>query len=367
MGFEAPKDRMICRHRRVRLAPAALIGVLGPMVALTAQQPPYVERVEVARVLIDARVVDERGQPLLALSPPDFSVKIGGRPVKVETAEWVSGTQSRSDATPQGQPSARGIETADEFPARRGRLVVFLVQRSLEPSRMVGLMQSAQLIDRLLRPLTSDDHIAVVSFDSRLRIWTDFTSDLARVRTLLAREVINGRPGSIEPGRDVSLLTHLTPARAERIHGIEQALRHLGESLEPLPGAKSLVLLGYGFGRFDFRSGQVLLMDGFEEASAALQRARVTVFALNVTRADHNSLQAGLESVAKETGGAYASTFRFPERALSWISQALAGHYVLSVERPDLEPGAYRIDVRLAKGRGRVTARSTYVSAETPK
>jgi hypothetical protein len=59
----------------------------------------------------------------------------------------------------------------------------------------------------------------------------------------------------------------------------------------------------------------VLLTDGFDEASAALQRARVTVLALNVTRADHNSLQAGLESVAEETGGAYVSTFRFTEMA----------------------------------------------------
>jgi hypothetical protein len=102
-------------------------------------------------------------------------------------------------------------------------------------------------------------------------------------------------------------------------------------------------------------------MDGFAEASAALQRARVTVSSLNVTQANYNSLQAGLETVAADTGGIYAGTYEFPESAIARVSEMLAGYYVLFVEKPDLRPGAHRIDVRLAGRRGTVMARRSYV------
>jgi hypothetical protein len=245
-----------------------------------------------------------------------------------------------------------------------GRLVVILVQRSLEPHRIVGLMELGRLVDGLLQPLGQGDRVAVLSFDSRLRFWTDFTGDLARVKSILSREVINGHPDSSIASAGVSLMARLGPDRAGRIYGIEQALRQIGEALEPLLGAKSLVLLGYGFGRLDGRSGQMLLMDGYDEASAALQRARVSVFALNVTRADYNSLQAGLQTVAAETGGTYASTYHFPALAVDHVARALAGYYVLFVEKPDLRDGAHRIEVRLTRRRGTVTARTSYVAGD---
>ena len=327
-----------------------------------AQQQPFVERVEVARVLIDARVFDERGRPLSDLDALDFAVTIGGRVARVESAEWVGspsaeGTGSSSSAAPRSEPCQ-----PEGARAGQGRLVVFLVQRDLEPARMVGLMQIGQLVDVLLQPLTRADRVAVLSFDSRLRIWTDFTGDLDRIRSLLGREVISGRPGPVQASDSLSLVSRLEPERAARTYGIERAMQHIAGALEPLPGAKTLVLLGYGFGRFDPGSGGVLLMDGYDDASAALQRARVSVFALNVTRADYNSLQAGLQTVAAETGGLYASTFRFPAIAIERVSHALAGHYVLFVEKPDLRAGTHRIEVRLASRRGTVLARRTYVS-----
>jgi hypothetical protein len=252
------------------------------------------------------------------------------------------------------------LSTDIEAPRER-RLIVFLVQKSLEPVRIRGLMQMSQLVDPLLEPLGPADRVAVLSFDSRLHVWTDFTSDVSRVRSILAADVILQRPPPVTaaPG-DVSLLARLDRPSDTRIFGIEHALRRLGESLEPLPGAKTIVVLGYGFGRFNARTGGVLLMDGYEEASAALQRARVAVFTLNVTQADYNSLQAGLQTVSAETGGFYASTYNHPLRAIETLGRALAGHYVLFVERPDLRRGTHRIEVRLTKRKGTVMARNTW-------
>lgn len=346
------------------LAVAALLAVSSS--ALIAQQPPFVEHVEVARLLVDARVFDERGRPMRGLQPSEFAVKIDGKSARVESAEWV-GAFPDSVHSAEGevqQPRSRTADERDErVAASRSRLVVFIVQKDLEPSRIVGLMKISQLVDELLRPLTSADRVAVVSFDSRLRIWTDFTNNIARVRSILSRDVIVSRPGPVSASDDVSLLPTLEEQSARRISSIEDALRLIAESLEPLPGAKSLVLLGYGFGRFDARSGGVLLMDGYDEASAALQRARVAVFTLNVTQANYNSLQAGLQTVAAETGGMYASTYEFPTRGVERVSQALEGYYVLFVEKPHLKQGEHRVEVRLARREGTVIARSKYMES----
>jgi VWFA-related protein len=324
---------------------------LHAAVAPQERQPPFVERVEVARILIDARAFDRDGRPITDLDASDFDVEIGGRAVRVESAEWIGQAGARPDSAVTANVAER---------PQPGRLVVVLVQRDLEPRRILGLMQMSQLVDRLLAPLTREDRIAVVSFDSRLRIWTDFTSDLDRVRSILAVDVITGRPPPVSASPDVSLIARLERPSDGRIFGIEHALRRIGESLEPLPGAKTVLVLGYGFGRFNARTGGVVLMDGYEEATVALQRARVAVFTLNVTQANFNSLQAGLQTVSAETGGLYARTYDSPVRAIETIGRALAGHYVLFVERPEGPRGTHRIEVRLTRRTGTVVARSAW-------
>jgi VWFA-related protein len=375
------------RSLRRGLVLALMAIVLSPH-SPSAQQRPFVERVEVARVLIDARVFDDRGREIPDLNASNFAVKIDGRAVRVESAEWVGSTRAdRADAPESAPPATSSAIAPDTKGARvppRGRLVVFLVQKDLSPSRMTGLMQMAHMVDRLLAPFTREDRVAVLSFDFRLHIWTDFTNDLEAVRSVLAEDVLLRHPGPVAASDGVSLLARLDLDRgaslscdereqnsrkashnglqsAARISGIEHALRHIAELLEPLPGAKSLVLLGYGFGRFDARSGGVTLMDGYDQASAALQRARVAVFTLNVTQAHYNSLQVGLQAVAAETGGVYTSTYEFPSLAIQRLSHALAGHYVLFVEKPDYRKGEHRIEVRLTGRRGTVIARTSYV------
>jgi VWFA-related protein len=321
------------------------------------QDAPFVERVEVARILIDARVVDDRGAPIADLGPADFVVRIGQHEARVESAEWVG--RAPQDARVADNPHLVDSPPPEQrvvgpSPEPAGRLVVVLVQKDLEPFRMVGLMRLSWLADRLLETLTPDDRIAVLSFDSRLRLWMDFTNDFARVRAVLRDDLLVRRPGPVTRSEGVSLLARLGEQSAARTHRIEDALRRVAEALEPLPGAKSVVLFGYGFGRL-MMSG-VIMMHGYEEAAAALKRARAAVFTLNVTEADYNSLQAGLQSVSEETGGLYASLYAFPMQAIRRVTHALTGHYVLFVERPDLPRGAHRIEVRLASRRGRVVA-----------
>ena len=194
-----------------------------------------------------AAFIEER----LNLEPADFEVKIGGERVRVESVQWIGAEGPGSDPIPS--TALAGVLE----PEVRGRLIVVVVQKSLEPIRAIGLLRLLQDSGRLLARLTPDDRVAILSFDSHLKIWLDFTGDLDRVRTVLAEEVMFRKPVPIAPGRGLSLVSRLSQEVGRATYTIEDALRLLGQALEPLPGSKSVVLIGYGFGQLTVTLGMV--------------------------------------------------------------------------------------------------------------
>src|SRR5215471_785317 len=251
--------------RRHRLAVAVMLAGCASAIGVAQQQRPFVERVDVARVLIDVRVVDNRSQPVPGLAPEDFEVRIDGRPARVETVEW-AGTAGRTPG-PLASTAAAGF--LDAGPA--GRLVVFLVQKNWQAdavsvrTRDIGLMRILQLTEPLLALLKPDDRVAMLSFDTHLKIWSDFTSDFDRIRRLLSHDVLLGQPGAISTSPDRSLIESLTPEQGRKTYTIEDALGLVGHALESLPGAKTIVLLGFGFDPID--RAQVAVRDRKATAS----------------------------------------------------------------------------------------------------
>jgi VWFA-related protein len=320
------------------------------------QQPgPYRERVEVVRVLLDARVLDDRGQPVRDLDRDDFTVEIGGKAARLESVEWVvSGAAMEED--PPLESAALDIASQSQ-----GRLIVFVFQKSLERSRIVGFMRMLIEARGLLDTLTPQDRVAVLSFDSRLQVWLDFTNEFDRVRRVFERGILFERAAAIQESTGPSLLRRLDSRRASRTYTIEGALLRIGEALEPLAGVKSVVLIGHGFGRLG-PSG-VSMDNEYDAMRDALQAARASVFSLDVTDADYHSLEAGLQLIAADTGGFFARTHIFTDRAIDSLVGALAGHYVLFVEQPALKRGAHAIDVKLTRRKGRVFANRTYLIA----
>jgi VWFA-related protein len=337
------------------VASAAIATLIaGP--GIRAQQPPrFGERVDVARIIIDARVLDDAGNPVPGLTPDDFKVKIDGKVVRVETATWVGGRDTNLDAA---SPASTPLREAGVPPVNPGRLIVFLFQKDLEPSRILGLMRMLLKSRNLLETLTPNDRVAILSFDSHLKLWTDFTNDRERLDRVLAHGVLFERPPAVSASSTPSLVERLDPGRGRRTYGIERALELIGEALEPLPGSKSLVLIGHGFGRFG-RSG-VAMEDDYGPARRALVASRTSVFSLDVTDADYHSLEAGLQLISEETGGFYARTHIFPDVAMRRLSGALAGYYVLFVEKPERERPMHNIEVELTRRKGQVLATSSY-------
>jgi len=326
--------------RRCAALTVALVTASAVCVPGQAQEPkPFTERVDVHRVLLDVRVTNGLGQPIEALTTGDFVVRIDGKPAPVESAVWMTGAL-RSEgfiATPDGSPVTARTPTVE------GRLIVFLIQKDLEPSRITGLMRLLIDAGPFFAGFTPRDRVAVLSFDSRLRIWSDFTNDLDRVRGLLQRDILMREPAALIESDAPSLVAGLGARQAQGAATMEEALALVGGALERLPGAKSVIVFGHGFGRFGM--GGVTLAPDYDEARRALSAARASVFCLDVTRADYHSLEAGLQQVAEDTGGFYERTHIFPGRALNRLAGVLGGHYVLMVERPPVRKGRHRVDV----------------------
>lgn len=301
-----------------------------------------------SRVLVDARAVDGRGQPIRGLDAADFRVKIDGKPARVEGAYWIGFEPGG------GRPALR--EQAP--PEARGRLIVFLFQKDLEPSRLIGLMRMLIHTRTFLESLGPDDRVAVLSFDYKLKIWLDFTNRLDRIRRVLERGILFEDPRDVEPVASPSLMATLDVVRAGRAYSMEEALALVGQALEPLPGSKSVVLVGHGFGRL---TGASLTFEAaYGEARRALQAARASVFCLDVTDADSHTLEAGLMMTAEDTGGFFARTHLFTEQAMTRLAGALAGHYVLFVETETAGRPSHEVEVSLASRRGRVLAKRHY-------
>lgn len=332
----------------------ALVG--GPLRAQAPEEPPrYSESVEVARVIVDVRVVSGRGAPLLGLGPADFRVRVDGRAVAVESARWVTGE-------PAALPPVEAGQTPVLPPQAPGRLVLLLFQKNLfERSRVGGLMKMVGRAREVVDRLEPEDRVAVLLYDSRLRLLCDFTSDRARVRRAVERGVLfEGEPPWAESGFP-SLAARLDRAAAGKAAYLESALLELGRALEPLPGAKSLVLFGYGMGRL--QGGRVVPENDYLAARVALARARVSAFSLDITRADSHSLEAGLMLLAADTGGFYVRAYNGADQdlALARLDHALQGHYELTLEAPST-PGSHALDVAVPGRGAEVLARRSFES-----
>ncbi len=331
---------------------AALGLLLAAASAGQEQEPPHVlPRVETSRVVLEARVTDAHGRPMPALGPVDFRLEVDGRTTPLESAVWVA----ESPNVPRPLPSP-GTPAAAASP---GRLVVLLFEKDFEDSRLRGLLQAIPQAKDLIAPLSPRDRVAVLSYDSHLRLHLDFTSDFDAVRRVLDESVLLRWPAPIPPGEPPSLAAQLDREEARRAATPEQALLALGRALRAIPGAKTVLFFGWGVGRLS--GGTFVMENAYDEARAALDAAHAAVFCLDVTDAAWHSLEVGLRQVARDTGGDYYKVYENARGALRRVAAALSGHYVLAFERPEGRRGEHRIRLALAGRRGTVLTRTRYV------
>jgi len=353
----------------VSLLRTSALPLLAAATLAAAPPPPdpqirFGERVDVERVVVDARAVDDAGMPLPGLGPKDFRLKVDGKVVPLESAYWVAAAQREPEPEPRPDGATTPAFVVTPEPAEGetapGRLIVFFFQKDFEESRLAGLLRMQRTALSVVDDLAPGDRVAVVSFDSHLKLRLDFTSDQETLRHVIGNVILLGDARYIPPGPPPSLAEYFDRERARKAASPETALLVLADALKELPGPKTMIFVGWGMGRFDARSGSVTLEPDYGPARRTLLEARVTVFCLDVTEADYHSLEVGLQQVAEDTGGFYARTHLFPDLAMRRLEAALSGHYVLTFEKPRLRPGTHAIEVGLVGRKGTVLAKSFY-------
>jgi VWFA-related protein len=314
--------------------------------------------ITVSLATVAVRVLGPDGKPLVGLRPEDFRVRMGKKEIPVVAVDWT--TRATADEEPVADTAtlpepapARPVEPLAAIePAAPGKWVMFFVQADLEPSRIKGHMNLLPMVRKFLDTLDPGDRLAMVSYDSHLRLRLDWTGSRDAVYDALRKAVRFGGDYSVDGDGSVreSMKDLLDLDAARRAASPERALEVTADSLAALPGEKVVVYMGWGLGRYTPEG--VKLTPTFKGAIKALRQARATVFVLDITAADYHSLEVGLEAVAAATGGTYAKTFNFPEQALKLLAQAISGYYVLSLDRNEIpaEGGEIRIELRDKKG-----------------
>jgi VWFA-related protein len=342
---------------------AALL--LVPALAFAQQQPSMKsgETITVERILVDARVTDYNGDPLLGLKPADFKVKIDGVDAVVESAEWIPENAVARDLSGlDDEPQKAVVNESLDIPPPNGRLLIFFFQTDFARAheRIVGQMHLLATVDQLIDSLEEDDRVAVFSFDSHLKFRLDFMSDKRRIRDAMEQALLINEPAAPPMVPMPSLAKRLDKKELFDVKSPERALLVVANALRPIPGPKSLILFGWGLGHLVGK--RVTMGPDYGAARIALESARVTVFSLDTTYADSHTLEVGLAKAADDTGGFYAKTNEFPSIAYERLQRTLAGHYELEVRKPPTSNrgAVHAIDVQVERKGVYVMARSSY-------
>lgn len=343
------------------MIPIAVAVAVVALVAFpaSAQEIRAQEEITVERVIIDAHITESDGDPILGLTPADLQVLVDGLPAEIESVDWLPSAVAYSEGlTPE---QAEGTEYKV---APKGRLIVFFFQTDFQRARVKGQMRMSTVALEFLDRLEREDRVAVISFDSHLRLWQDFTNDHEKIRRAVRDSIQITEPPEPELVPNPALFTRIDRKAARDAATSERGLVLVGNALNPIPGWKSLVLFGWGLGVYSNR--KVVMIPDYARARNALEAARTSVFALDISDADYHSLEVGLSKAAKDTGGFYQKTHIFPRFAMEKLMKTISGRYEIVVKKPaGLDRGTHAVSVTLVEGRpgakgGTILARKTF-------
>ena len=344
------------------------VPVLAGGLALLQQIPErpggYREEARVERVVVDAYVRGADGEPMPDLTVSDFRVLVDGRRVPLESAEWISAGTPESATAAAGtepQPGDAAIEPAPRDAPPPGRLLIFFFQTSFEITRLDGFLRMAIQAHRFVRTMLPTDRIAVVSFDSHLKLRQDFTSDHAKLDRAINDAILAGPPPPPDPESSPVLARYFDFYGAMKAETPERALLLIARAAQPIPGAKSMLFFGWGLGTIGGASGpNATEVRDYYAALRRIAAARISIFTLDVSDADYHTLETSLRLVSDATGGIYEKTHIFPRLAMDRVRRAISGRYQLVFKRPDGPSGFHEVKVELTTRKGEITARTYY-------
>jgi VWFA-related protein len=346
-------------HSKIRTV--ALVAVVATIVTpVGAQQTPtpFGTTVEVTRILTEVRVVDDAGHPITDLQPSDFRVKIGGKPAGVESVTWIPTTDEAAAMVPA--LTSQDTSSDELLTERNPRLIVVVFQTDINLYRIKGVVRMAPQAADFVRNMAPTDKVAFLTFESHLELRSDFTVEHDELAEMITTtEILDA---TVEPPRPSSprLGDHLNIKQAYEAANMSRALELIAQALARMPGPKTLVLFGWGVGRYN--RGHRITTSDLTNAISALTAARTSVFSLDITTADFHTLEIGLRKVSEDTGGLYLKTNLFPETAMNKLVRVISSYYELSIVPPPKLEHPYLIEVKVKRRGARVYVRQNHPS-----
>ena len=348
-----------------RFISLAFLGVAP----LLAQQPaePFRAKVDVNLVLLDAVVTDNRGNQMLGLGKDDFIVTENGVAQPIDSVEYFT-TRKLLDA-PEKNAAFNVERMHDE------RYLIYFFDKPVagamaDPTRTARYELARYLQDHL----HPEDRIAVVGHDVRLKVYSDFSGDRKTILHGLDQAMLFGKgltSASDGPASGASLLRNIDIGRMINSTNTQyEALEVLADAVRPIRARKDLVLLSPGIVApdEDVRGEMVVSTSRFyEPAVQALNRANVTIYAINLFDASVNPpeyVHQNLSRLATDTNGDY---FRFHTSFMSPLKQIekrTVGYYMISYRPQKAKRGYQPIQVTLKNPEFRVHARAGYSTSD---
>ena len=366
------------------------------------QQPTFRTGVDV--ITVDVGAVDSRGQPVIDLHAPEFTVKIDGQPRRVITADLVKYNYTPDTGLPRRPaPKRQEFETlfTTNITQPEGRMIMIAVdQMNIRPGAARPILDSAA---RFLDKLNPADRVAFVSYPEP-GVVVDFTGDHQRVR--LAMQKVIGTQSRFVGRRNIGLVEAIDIAQKgddrrmqevtnrecrglvdmaleqcmrdivdesnsilwttrrdteASLRGLRDWLQHLGET----EGQKTLIMLSEGLvtdSPADLEDVVRMAMRGRISVNVLLMdvpRSDATQGPLPPTFTEDRELQIrGLNDLASLSRGSIFQVVGTADRAFDRLASEISAYYLLSVEQAptDRDGRNHRIDVSVQR-RG-ITLRS---------
>jgi VWFA-related protein len=362
--------------RTLRITALALVALCSVASVARAQAPekPQAEfqgKVDVNEVLLDVLVTDASGNVIVGLDKNDFTVKENGKPVALTGVTFYS-NRRLLESSPKLAKQGVSVDQATD-----DRYFVLFFQDQKEVAQEAPQLLSQQLeaakrargwVDGELLP---NDWVAVVSFDSRLKVQQDFTHD-RRLLVEAIGDAMEGKdpegnfPSRIKPGNGPSLLAGLPKGSElrDKTPNIYEAMQQVARSAGNIRGRKNLLLFTYGLpGRENtFRS---FVPDDryFNPTVRILNNNNVAVYSLDLTPpAVEHTLSDSLNLLSKDTGGRYFFNVTNFSTPLDQVAKENNGYYLLSYEstQPAGKSGFQEVDVKTSNPEFKLKSRKGY-------
>lgn len=359
----------------LRMTAVALIALCGfGRAGLAQEQPPegqFTGKVNVNEVLLDVLVTDAKGNVIVGLDKSDFVVKEGGRPVDLTGVAFYSNRrllESSPALAKQGVSVEQGTED---------RYFIFFFEDQKDTAQEAPRLISQQLeaakrargwVDGEMQ---ANDYVAVVSFDTRLKVQQDFTHD----RKALVEAIGDAVKGKAREGN--------YPSRAAATGGpslqaglpqgdelmkktpnIYEAMQVLARAAGNIRARKNLLLFTFGLpGRQDTFGQWVPDKRYFQPTVEQLNSNNVAVYSFDLTPpATEHTLSDSLNKLSTDTGGRYFFNVTNFATPLDQVAKENNGYYLLSYqsEQPAGRSGFQEVQVTTVNPEFRVKARRGY-------